>query len=355
VAVAPVAEAAVITYNVAAGVCTVEAYTSVYDVGALTAPTVTSGATGVSTIAFPTSYEAPDGTHRPFHVIDAEVFPSGTTAVFSAAESSGGNIVVRTSDASGTLVDARVTVVATADAPIGRHPRIGDYDGALDKENCATEVTPYAWVLYQELGAALGSAYTPETSGQVHSRKLALARANAAALRSAERQPLNAIPGTSDVMLGEWVSLLSVPLRGDENRQEVRQLADAAFRQRTRGNDMSNVDESVQEVLGNALVAVIRNYGATLSAPPPLTFWPGINPGHITSDLGGGTWSSERSHIGVQVAKPASGSVDADFSFLVDVKLYRLLDEYLPAWCTFAWATSDGFILDLSQLDLDGL
>jgi uncharacterized protein (DUF2237 family) len=120
------------------------------------------------------------------------------------------------------------------------------------------------------------------------------------------------------------------------------------------GPTKASIDDAIQAVIGDSLVAIVRPRGNDLSTPPPLTFWQGGTPGPSEYDLGGGTWISERAHLFVQVAKSPSAD-DQKFLFTMNVKLQRLLDRVLPAESTFAWATSQGFQLDISRLDFDGL
>ena len=116
------------------------------------------------------------------------------------------------------------------------------------------------------------------------------------------------------------------------------------------------MDEACANLLSEAFVRTWRRYGVSLSAPPTQTYWPGVNPGPSSYSLGGGAWMSERCHLVVEVVPPAS-IADADFLHLVNVELFRMLDELLPAWATFDWATgiTSGFLLDISQLDYGGL
>src|SRR4029453_19015307 len=122
--------------------------------------------------------------------------------------------------AAGSPVDCKCTVRV---ACWSRSSRIGHYDGATDKANCPTEITPYAWNWYNEYTSALGSGFSIATTGLVHARKLALARLEARVQRRAEKITANSLPDTADDLLGEWVKILQLRLRGDETRQEIRQ------------------------------------------------------------------------------------------------------------------------------------
>jgi hypothetical protein len=240
--------------------------------------------------------------------------------------------------------------------------RIGDYDGATDKEDCATETDPYAWLWYQEYTAMLGSAFTSAQSGIVHAKKLTLARFEAGKTRACERARCNSVPVTADDCLGQWAQCLAVPTRDSDQRWQIRQRCAAKFKGAL-GATQANVDIAIEELLGSQFVSTIHQIGIDLDTPPTLTFWPGINPGPLAMDLGGGAWSSERAHITVLVAKPAPAQL-SEFLYQTNIALFQQLDRMLPAKCTFNWTTSvTGFLLDglaqpdssISQLDLDGL
>ena len=241
--------------------------------------------------------------------------------------------------------------------------RIGDYDGAPDKVDCSTEIEPYAWLWYQEFTAMLGSAFTAAQSGIVHAKKLTLARFEAGKTRACERARANSVPSTSDDCLGLWVQALAIPFRESDQKWEIRQRCAAKFKG-SLGATQSNIDDSLRELLGDRFVTTLHQSGVDLDNPPYLTFWPGVNPGPLAMDLGGGCWSSERAHITVIVTKPAPSQL-SDFLYQMNVTLYQHLDRLLPAKCTFNWATSGalGFLLDgaahpdgtISQLDFDAL
>ena len=254
------------------------------------------------------------------------------------------------------MTSPAVTIVPHGRPAWSRAVRIGDYDAALDKEDCVTESIPYSWLWYQEEEGGLGTAFTTAATGEVHSRKLALARLQCAIQRAAEKINTNSTPGTADDFLGEWVQLLQLRLRGTESRQEIRQRAAAKFAS-TKGGSQPNVDAACQQLLGPVFVANTRTVGADLATEPPATRWPGGVPGSPTDSIGGPAWLSERSHLAVSVAQPPSVN-DGDFFELVNVELFNELDRLLPAWMTFNWSvgsSSTGFLLDISHLDFQGL
>lgn len=232
---------------------------------------------------------------------------------------------------------------------------IGDYDGALDKEDCQTERTPYAWAWYQDYTAMLGTAFTVERASLVHAKKLALCRGEAARMRASERAICNALPATADELLGTWATILAVPYYPEDERWQVR-LRCAARLQAPNGPNPQQVDESLARLLGDIYVTTHRARGATLSAPPTHTYW-SENPGAPGLNLGGGTFMSERARVTVEVRLPGDVELGA-FLRTVNVALFQHLDRILPAAVGFGWTSwfaVPGFYLDVSRLDLTGL
>lgn len=254
-----------------------------------------------------------------------------------------------------------VTVVLEGLPTWSRERRIGHYGGALDKLDSSTEGRqPYAWAFYREFRAARGSAYRTvyegTKSGLVHSENIASARSEAARWRSADKLANNALPLTSDERLSSWTQILAVETYPDDTRHDLR-LRCAAKYQAAVGPIARLVDESVERLLDTTFVRTWRLEGTDLATPPTPTFWPGINPGPAAYSLGGGAWLSARSHFVVEVEQPA-GMNTSQFLQLMNVHLFRLLDQTLPAWATFNWATGitgGGFFLDISKLDFTGL
>ena len=244
----------------------------------------------------------------------------------------------------------------------GPESRIGDYDGAPDKIDCQTETEPYAWLWYQEYEAMLGDGFSRNRTGMVHAKKLMLARIEGGKTRAWERARANSLPSTADDCLADWVEALGVPTRASDQKWQIRQRCAAKF-QGALGPTQQNVDDSLSKLLGPLFVQTVRPIGVDLDHPPALTYWPGINPGAPSLDLGGGTWSSERAHIVAIVTKPPPSQL-GEFLYQTNVVLFQQLDRLLPAKATFSWTTSVlGFLLDgaphadgsISQLDYDGL
>lgn len=237
-----------------------------------------------------------------------------------------------------------------------RAATIGDCDGALDKADSATEgTTPYAWTWYSEIGGMLGSWATSARGTLVHAVRLALARNEAARTRAAEKLPANAVPGTADEALAQWVDILHVRQLPTDSRGDIRARAAARFKAAV-GPTFANEDEAISDLLGPAFVRCWRQTGADLATPPTLTYWPTANPGPASHDLGGGAWLSERCHLVVETRRPP-GMSDDDYLHLLNVELFEMLDEMLPMWATANWAegVTAGFLLDISQLDYTGM
>jgi len=228
--------------------------------------------------------------------------------------------------------------------------RIEDYGGATDKTDCEPEKTPYAWNFLNALRDARGSGYTRERGGLVHVENMALARAHAASWRRAERLACNANPGTALEKAEEWRQVLGVRRR-DRDTDATLRTRNAAKMRAALGPTRATVDDAVAELMGPLYVRTWRNYDPTTMADDPGTFWPGVNPGAATRDLGGGAWYSDRQHVVVELVQPAAVGALEWQDKLAD--LTELLDLMLPATCTFDWVVSadSGFVLDVSRFD----
>lgn len=253
-----------------------------------------------------------------------------------------------------------VTVVLEGLPTWSRERSIGHYGGALDKANSQTEgKAPYAWVFYRELRAARGSAYRTvydgEKTGLVHAENLAASRSEAARWRSADKLANNALPLTSDERLLSWAEILAVESYPTDTIHDLRLRCAAKYRAAV-GPTARAIDEAVQQLLGPAFVRIWRIRGTSLASPPVPTYWPTANPGPASYDLGGGAWLSSRCFFIVEAQQP-TGMPTAEFLELMNVHLFKLLDQILPAWASANWATnmtSTGFLLDISQLDFVG-
>lgn len=357
VALRRVSSLAELVYDTTGGVVTVISYRGANGSGPGLAPTPTFNGTGDVTWAWPAEFTDAAGKTRQTVVRMATASPMTDLSVRCSAVAqplTHRSVRVRMTNVGGAYDG--VTRLSVWDAPV---VAIGDYDGAPDKEDSATEgERPYAADWYDELTAALGSAYTQARRGIVHARKIALARAMAVLSRSAEKLSANALPSTADELLPRWVEALRLRVRSGAPKWQVRKQG-AAHIKAQRGTDRASVDAAVAELLGDVLVGLHRVADPTLSAPPTMTRWPGGVPGADTWSMtgAGGAWLSERSHLVVEVQRVPHLS-EPEWLRLINVELSELLDTMLPAWSTFSWALaplSDGFLLDISDLDFTGL
>ncbi len=366
-----------LTYTLAGGTITNIVYSGANGVGSSFAPTITALGTGVAQIDFPATLADGYGMTEPVYVRHVKATAHGVTAhkaqvtinsprritvyTFGAAFASHSDCRVTLKIwSSGNQPMAPVQVHDTATCrPDGRpywthDADIGDYGGDYDKQDCVTEETPYAATWYREFGGMIGSLFSKETRGEVHAKKLTLARAKMGVDRAAERARNNGLPGTSDEELANWLRSLNVSYSDSERKWRLRRKAAAKFAA-ILGPTRATVDAAVAELLGDAFVSITRVEGVSLSAPPSQTFWPTINPGSSLYSLGGGAWLSERCTLVVTAVRPPDAYL-ADFLRLMDVQLFQILDPMLPAWAGYIWNTSsDGFFLDVSEMDLVGI
>lgn len=298
-------------------------------------------------------------------VVAAVATVNGTTGLGAAVEV--GSITgppmrvdaaVVTFSHAGTFTDATATVRLWGTVADSARRAIGDYAGDPDKHDSETEGrNPYAEFLLAEFQSQRGTAYTKDARTLVDAENVALARFFAACgPRNAEKFRKNMLPGKSDERLPYWVNVLAVPQKPGEQKWLTRKKAAARY-PGSQGANSDEVRAALTRLLGNVFVDISWTQGASLSAPPPQTYWPTINPGSPSLSLGGGAWTTERNHLVVTVKKPAGMSV-GEFRQLLDVDMFQLLDEILPAPATFAWqqqADSVGFFLDISPLDFTAL
>ena len=252
--------------------------------------------------------------------------------------------------------------VITADPngipPWSRRRRIADYSGAPDKtDNESEHPFPHAWTWYSEIVAARGSAYRRDRQGLVHAETIALARSECGRTRASEKLAFNRFPLTSWERLSYWVDVLAIPIRPTDSLHDIRVRAAAKF-QAAVGPTIFNENTAVERLLESLLQQVYRQEGVALAAPPPQTFWPGVNPGPAAYSLApmATPWLSERAHLVVSTTPIPPDLTLSEFLELVNVYLFDLLDRMLPAWATFNWAVDvqTGFVLDVSQLDFAG-
>lgn len=349
-AVGRTAPFAVMTVSVANA--TVSGYIGKNGNGSAYAPTVVRTGTGVATVTFAKSIDDEHEVGYAIGINQARLTPIGT-AMVTHELTSANVITIRTFDHAGTATDADVVLKVWASSAWNRAENIGEYGGDLDKSNTETETVPYAWTWYQELGDALGDAYTKQTNTHVHARKLALGRVLGAISRAQEKTIANSVPSTADEKLVDWAKVFRVVYSPNDPSWVVRRAVKTRFTA-ARGADIFVLRQALQRLLGNLFVDVHLDYGSAIGTPPTNTFWPGINEGPASYDMGGGTWTSPRAHVAVEVASPNDVN-DAEFHFLVNVKMFRELNTMLPSWVTFSWFVNSGFQLDISHLDFDAL
>jgi hypothetical protein len=315
------------------------AYRGLNGCGLTHAPTITDGGF-FQELTWPASYEDDAGE---MHIIGIQT--AQTTAVGAVV---GGLIPL--------IWKNNIVYVYTYDDFVltvwssGYERKLSDYEAYTDKENTKSEVVPYAWSSYQALQDARGSAYSKERSGLLHIENLVLARGHAARWRDAERISCNANPATATEKQADWQEVLDVSPRYGESPEDIRARLAAKF-QLSLGPTQQAVNDAIQGLLGSFFVRVWREHGGDLSDPPDVTYWPSANDGPPAFDLGGGTWSSERSRLFIEVTPIAEADL-ATFNAKID-QLAELLDRVLPAWMTWDWGTvaDTGFILDEDILD----
>jgi hypothetical protein len=299
------------------------------------------------------TYQGELGVERPFIIRAADAAATTNAGLVATASITANSVRVRTFDLAGTATDVAASVATWGDAQAQARV-IGDYGGDLEKEDSSTEgVIPYAAAILLDLQKRRGSAYTQNAGTLVDAENVALARLLAAAgPRQAEKLRANATPRRSDEKLDWWRRVLAVPTQPGEPGWRTRQKVAAHYRL-TDGPTGDAVRSAVSELLGDAFVGISWDEGASLSAPPDPTYWPGVNPGNDADSLGGGAWLSTRCHLFVEVIQPSTMSLGA-FLTLVNVDLKTLLDRMLPAWATFDWGFSGGFLVSADETDPEG-
>ena len=347
---------AIITFTKSGSSFTVTEYLGRNGEGTANAPALASTGTGACSLTWSawTDPLDPDGVRKLSpNVSGGESYAvSASPLLVQVDRTSKTRLDILIRDNTGAPTDGTVTVIAWGGSVVS----VGRYGGSLDKRDSSLEGdVPHAWGFYQQIESGLGDGFTRKRTGLVHARKLAAARAFAGVHRLAERLGNNQLPATSDERLESWEELQDVDSQAGASRHE-RRLRCAAKYKLALGPTQANEDAAIAELLGNAFVRTWRQEGSDLATPPTLTYWKGGTAGPASYDLGNGAWISERENLVVEVQVPP-GMSETDFLYLVNVQLFRLLDSMLPSTATFNWATnvSTGFLLDISQLDWDGL
>jgi hypothetical protein len=231
----------------------------------------------------------------------------------------------------------------------------GEYGGDPDKMASWTEGdVPYAWQWYQEIIGAMGSAYDNSPGSFVTMERRAQARMFAYVQRMAELISCQQNPAQADALLGRWATIMSLPV-GQADWQ-IRRKAAARFALFS-GALGSQLEAAVRTLLGDAFVGFVR-YPGTLDAPPDPTYWPEGNPGLPHLDIGGGTWTTRRSVLVVDVAD-TPGFLIAERADQITRDLAEVLDGALPAVVSWEWSVGatagGGFEVDVSEIGVDAL
>lgn len=351
---------ALLSYTKAGATVTVTAYNGRNGVGVSFAPVPTVNGTGNVTWTWPAAWTDDAGTVHTLAFVHADAVVPKVDAPHIANVY---NVSGRTcSVITGAGTDLPVTLEVWS--PEVRRP--AHYGGALDKRPSNTEGTvPYAWGWYRHYKSSMGSAYRPTMDGLSHCEDLADARRQAAKMRAAEKLQKNSIPSTSDEKLAYWATVQRVPFSGRDVTEDIRVACSAKANVESVVN-LQSLTATLQALLGAAFVDVFLIEGTDLDHPPDYTFWPVINPGEPTLDLGRGPWLSSRCRFHVDVTHPV-GMTSQTFYNLMNAQLPALLDDALPSYATFSWsvtdttngfrcsATAGTFDPSASQLDLDGM
>lgn len=222
--------------------------------------------------------------------------------------------------------------------------RAEDFGGTPNKQDTRTELVPYAWTWYRDVGATLGSSFGGQQSGLLHARKLAFARALAGAQRAEERVRCGSTPDTATITLSDWATALQVPHSETEPDWLVRQRCSVLYAAHN-GGSLAKLADAISDLLGPLFVSVV-----SIDADDAPGAWP------VSWDLGGGVWCESRRKILIDVRHPGDAN-DPNFSNLINLQLIKLVDRMAPATVWFDWTTTEtsGFYLDISLLDFTGL
>lgn len=183
----------------------------------------------------------------------------------------------------------------------------------------------------EEIKAALGDAFSKENISVVGAENIATALMLHDLTNTAQRLEDNAIPASSYDLLLAWCDRLGITVSPDDSETSIRAACVAKYRAGD-GNSELDVRESLEALLGDALLTI---------------FYPrGID----------GYESNQLCHVLVCVDQPADMSFD-QFLFLINVRMFDLLDKLLAAYCSFDFnlGVYSGFELDTSQMDLTAL
>jgi hypothetical protein len=240
----------------------------------------------------------------------------------------------------GSEISGTVTVYGQWGTP----PTTQRYGGDLAKENTKTELIPYAWIWYSEIGATLGSAYGKSTTGLLHSKKIAWARAVSAVTRADECVRNNAIPALATFALETWANCLQTPFYGGEESWRTRARCAALFSINRDGSTLS-LERAIFYLIGDNYVQ-LRVFDID-DAP---WAWP------LSYDIGGGVWASSRCEILIDVKRPLDLN-DVYYLDLIRSQLMGLADRVVPSFVSFDWTMTEGagFRIGISRIGFEGI
>ncbi len=327
---------ATMTVVVAASVATVTHYFGRNGSGVEHAPTVASSGTGLLTVTFPGRIETADGRSLVWNVRSARMTAHGSTLLKPGVTATPGRVTsIAIVNGSNVATDGTLTV--TFYGTWGEPAQIGDYDGDLNKENDVTEhPVPYAAAWYRDLQAQRGSAFTTKPTSLVHAENMAIARMQASiGSRLPDKLRNQATPVRADDSLEYWSLVLAVPRRPGEPRWSLRQRCVIHYRA-AQAPTYQNVRTAISDLIGDAFLDLELQHSEGFETPSTNTYWPVINPGPSGYDIGGGAWLSDRAQVIIRAQQPG-GMSNGEFSQLMNVQLFQLVDRMLPAWVTAQW------------------
>lgn len=226
----------------------------------------------------------------------------------------------------------------------GEAREAGDYGAFRNKIASAEEPIPHAYVWYQELDAALGSAYSGRNAGSVHARKLALGRALQLCMRSEEKLRAQSTPQSATTHLMRWATIVDAPRRDDDKDWKLRQRVQAFYAARG-GGSLADLERSIISVIGDYYIRTL----VIVDNPWDQSQWP------KEWDTGSGVWASNTCRFIVHV-RPPKRPLDPEWSRLITVDLHALLDRLTNSAADFSWAVpGDGFQLGVDKLGVDAL
>lgn len=305
------------------------------------APTISTDGTS-HTITFPQQIEDEMGVPQSLkitHAVAVALSTAGTRCPVSVISNSA--VSVKTWVTGGTTTDTRDFVIEIYGS-WGDDRTIDSYGGSLTKKNDVKEhPAPYAAQIYRDLQNQRGSAYTTKPGTFVHVENMAIARQVASVCyRLPEKLQNNASgPRKADEGLDYWAACLGLQKRPTETVGAFRERA-ALHRRLSKGGTYDNLRDEVSTLLGPAFISIEFNHDGEFETPSTNTYWPVINPGPDSYDLGGGTWLSDRSQVIINAERPG-GMSEPDFSQLMNSDLFELVDRMIPAWATAQWRDAD--------------